>query len=164
MENMDKGLTVPKWVLIVWLKITHNAPEFICPICLPKPKSSGFQWKKPSLGGRSPCTLVPNLVLKSLSYSLSLLFSIQAHQELNVFCLLNRASFKFEIKLHVKETNILLCFFSLLPSIKGLESSSDNYLSLLWFEFGWLECNPWLFLFLNYVDWKTSTTKKEQRR
>ena len=25
---------------------TPNAPEFICPICLPKPKSSGFQWKK----------------------------------------------------------------------------------------------------------------------
>jgi hypothetical protein len=25
---------------------TPNAPEFICPIYLPKPKSSGFQWKK----------------------------------------------------------------------------------------------------------------------
>ena len=25
---------------------TPNAPEFICPICLPMPKSSGFQWKK----------------------------------------------------------------------------------------------------------------------
>ena len=31
-----------------------NAPEFICPICLPKPKSSGFQWKKASLGVHSP--------------------------------------------------------------------------------------------------------------
>ena len=25
---------------------TPHAPKFICPICLPKPKSSGFQWKK----------------------------------------------------------------------------------------------------------------------
>ena len=33
---------------------TPNAPEFICPICMPKPKSSGFQWKKASLGVRSP--------------------------------------------------------------------------------------------------------------
>jgi hypothetical protein len=40
MENMDKGLTVPKWVLV---ENTPNAQEFICPICLPKPKSSGFQ-------------------------------------------------------------------------------------------------------------------------
>ena len=29
---------------------TPNAPEFICPICLAKPKSSGFQWKMASLG------------------------------------------------------------------------------------------------------------------
>jgi hypothetical protein len=34
-------------------EITPNAPEFICPICLPKPKSSGFQCKKTSLGIRS---------------------------------------------------------------------------------------------------------------
>ena len=29
---------------------TPNVPRFISPICLPKPKSSGFQWKKASLG------------------------------------------------------------------------------------------------------------------
>ena len=29
---------------------TPNAPESICPICLPKHKCSGFQWKKASLG------------------------------------------------------------------------------------------------------------------
>ena len=40
---MDKGLTVPKWVLIVQPKNIPNALEFICPICLPKPKISGFQ-------------------------------------------------------------------------------------------------------------------------
>ena len=33
---------------------TSNALEFIWPICLPKPKTSGFQWKKASLGVRSP--------------------------------------------------------------------------------------------------------------
>ena len=35
MENMDKGLTVPKWVLIVWPKIpqmTQNlSAQFVCP-------------------------------------------------------------------------------------------------------------------------------------
>ena len=44
MENMDKGLT----------KNTPNVPKLICPICLIKPKSSEFQWKKVSLGVRSP--------------------------------------------------------------------------------------------------------------
>ena len=44
MENMDKGLTVPKWVLKdSSAKNTPNAPEFIYTICLPNPKSSGFQ-------------------------------------------------------------------------------------------------------------------------
>ena len=36
---------------------TPNAPKSICPICLPKPKNSGFQWKKASLGVRSLCFL-----------------------------------------------------------------------------------------------------------
>ena len=31
-----------------------NAPKFICPNCLPYPKSLGFLWKKVSLGVRSP--------------------------------------------------------------------------------------------------------------
>ena len=31
---------------------TPNAPEFICPNCLPKPKRLEFQWKKASLGVR----------------------------------------------------------------------------------------------------------------
>ena len=30
--------------------LAENTPEFICPICLPKPKNYGFQWKKASLG------------------------------------------------------------------------------------------------------------------
>ena len=35
-------LIVPKSVLIVWVNYTPNAPEFICPICLPKPKNWDF--------------------------------------------------------------------------------------------------------------------------
>ena len=60
MENMDKGLTT-KMGADSLAEITPNAPEFICPICLPKPKSSGFQWKKASLGVRSQWPLqTPN--------------------------------------------------------------------------------------------------------
>ena len=50
---MDKGLTVPKMGTDKSTENTPNAPEFTCPICLLKPKSSGFQWKKASLGVRS---------------------------------------------------------------------------------------------------------------
>ena len=39
---------------------TLNAPEFICPICLLKPNSSGFQWKKALLGDCSPCLSIEN--------------------------------------------------------------------------------------------------------
>ena len=42
MENMEKGLTLPKWMLINWPKI----PQFVCP--------KVFE-KKLSLGVRSPC-------------------------------------------------------------------------------------------------------------
>ena len=35
MENTDKGFTVPKWVLIVWLKIPQMpqnlSAQFVCP-------------------------------------------------------------------------------------------------------------------------------------
>ena len=33
---------------------TPNAPKFIRPICLSKPKNLGFHWRKASLGVRSP--------------------------------------------------------------------------------------------------------------
>ena len=36
-------------------KNTPNASKLIWPICLPKPKSLGFQWNKASLGVRSSC-------------------------------------------------------------------------------------------------------------
>ena len=49
MENMDKGLTVPKWVLADKLdENIPNDPNNFGPICLPKPKSLGFS-KKSSL-------------------------------------------------------------------------------------------------------------------
>ena len=50
MENMDKGLTVSKWVLMNRPKVPEM-PQ----IYLPKPKSLGFRWKKASSGVRSPC-------------------------------------------------------------------------------------------------------------
>ena len=46
---------------------TQNAPEFICPICLPKPKSLAFQWKKASLGVRCP-------LVRSMNSHLALIF------------------------------------------------------------------------------------------
>ena len=39
---------------------TPYAPKLICPNCLPKPKSLGFQWKKVWLGVRSPCLQLAN--------------------------------------------------------------------------------------------------------
>jgi hypothetical protein len=46
MENMDKGLTVPKWELINWLKIPqmpHNlSAQFFCP----SPKVWDFDEKR----------------------------------------------------------------------------------------------------------------------
>jgi hypothetical protein len=42
MENMDKGLTVPKMGVDKLAENTPNAPRFICPNCLSKPKNLGF--------------------------------------------------------------------------------------------------------------------------
>ena len=56
MENMDKGLTVPKWVLIIWPKIGQN----VCP----SPKISDF-WKKALSGCLCPCSKVSKKTLNS---------------------------------------------------------------------------------------------------
>ena len=64
MENMDKGVTVPKWA-----KNTPNTPKFICPNCLPKPKSLGFRWKKASLGVHSPWVGPKDLIPFLSSYT-----------------------------------------------------------------------------------------------
>jgi hypothetical protein len=43
MENMDKGLTVPKWVPIVWPKMPQNlSVQFVCPF----PKVLDFNEKR----------------------------------------------------------------------------------------------------------------------
>jgi hypothetical protein len=43
MENMDKGLTVPKWVQINWLKIPQNlSAQIVCP----SPKVWDFDGKR----------------------------------------------------------------------------------------------------------------------
>ena len=49
-------------------KNTTKAPEFICPICLPKPKSYGLQRKKASLGVHSPWFKQTHSVHNGLKY------------------------------------------------------------------------------------------------
>ena len=67
---MDKGLNVPRWVLIVWSKIPLNASEFICP----SPKVLDLNEKKFSLGVRSLCTQVIKMKSK-YSHELSVKLS-----------------------------------------------------------------------------------------
>ena len=43
----------------------ENAPKFIWPICLPKPKSLGFWWKKASSSVRCPWSLLCGRASKS---------------------------------------------------------------------------------------------------
>ena len=38
MENVDMGLIVPKWVLIVWLKISQMPQNFFAQFVCPSPK------------------------------------------------------------------------------------------------------------------------------
>ena len=46
MENMDKGLTVPKWVLIVWPKISQMPQNLSAQFVHPSPKVLDFNEKK----------------------------------------------------------------------------------------------------------------------
>ena len=54
MENMDKGLTVPKWVLLVWPKIPQMLQNLSAQFVCLSPKVLDFNEKKASLGVRSP--------------------------------------------------------------------------------------------------------------
>ena len=54
MENMDKGLTVPKWVLIIRPKIPQMPQNLSAQFVCPNPKVWDFDEKKASLGVRSP--------------------------------------------------------------------------------------------------------------
>ena len=53
MEIMDKGLTVPKWVLMNWPKILKIPQNVSAQIVCQSPKTLGFRWKKVSLGVHS---------------------------------------------------------------------------------------------------------------
>ena len=55
------------------VKNTPNAPKFICPNCLPKPKILGFWWKKDSLGVRSPCSKLMIILLISEYFNFEIL-------------------------------------------------------------------------------------------
>ena len=57
MENINKGPTVPKWVLINWPKIPQMPPNSSAQFVGLSPKFWDFR-KKLSLGVRSPCQLV----------------------------------------------------------------------------------------------------------
>ena len=46
MENMDKGLTVPKWVLIVWPKIPQMSQNLFTQFVCPSPKVLDFNEKR----------------------------------------------------------------------------------------------------------------------
>ena len=52
--KMDKELAVPRCSLA---ENTPNVPKTVGSICLPKPKSLEFRWKKASSGVRSPWTM-----------------------------------------------------------------------------------------------------------
>ena len=56
-ETMDKGLTVPKWVLIVWPKIPQMPQNLSAKFVCPSPKDLDFNEKKALLG-------VPSLWLR----------------------------------------------------------------------------------------------------
>ena len=46
MENMDKGLTVPKWVMIVWPKIPQMSQNLSTQIVCSSPKAWDFDEKR----------------------------------------------------------------------------------------------------------------------
>ena len=46
MKNMDKGLTVPKWVLIVWPKIPQMPQNLSAQFVCPSPKVLDFNEKR----------------------------------------------------------------------------------------------------------------------
>ena len=55
MNNSDKGLTVPIWVLKNQTKVPQMPKNLFAQIACPCPKVWDFDEKKASLGVRSPC-------------------------------------------------------------------------------------------------------------
>ena len=115
---------------------TPNAWEFICPICLPKPKCSGFQWKKASLGVRSPCPIPSVFVLVVVV----LLFSSQyvQTQSINFKSLhFNISSFKPECGCSLKCSSQCLLFSSITylkfdSKVKNISISRSSHQSSFW--------------------------------
>ena len=58
---MKTWTNVSKWVLIVLRKMPENAPEFICPICLPKSKILDFNERRLHWRPLSLPQLIPSL-------------------------------------------------------------------------------------------------------
>ena len=46
MKNMDKGLTVPKWVLINWLNVHQMPQKLFAQFACPSPKVLDFNQKR----------------------------------------------------------------------------------------------------------------------
>ena len=69
MKNMDKGFTVPKWVLISWPKILQMLQTLSAQIVYPRPKILDFNEKKASLGVRSPLFIACALNIRALSFA-----------------------------------------------------------------------------------------------
>ena len=67
MENMDKGLTVRKWVLINRPKIPQMPQNLSAQIVCPTPKVWDFDKKKASLGVRCPCSVASQFFLRNIS-------------------------------------------------------------------------------------------------
>ena len=79
---MDKGLTLPKIVPIIWPQIPKMSQKISAQFVCPSPKVSDF-WKKLSPGVRSPC-LTYNLV-SSLGIELKNL--VRHHPQLLIYLL-----------------------------------------------------------------------------
>ena len=68
MENMDKELTVPKWVLIVQPKLPQMPQNLSAQFVCPSPKVLDFNEKKTSLGVCSPWLCLSSLSHRGTAY------------------------------------------------------------------------------------------------
>ena len=74
MKNMDQGLTVPKWVMIVWLKIPQRPQNLSAQFVCPSTKVLDFNEKRFHLP--SVVHALNSLLLKNHSYSISQVMKI----------------------------------------------------------------------------------------
>ena len=105
---MDKGLTVPKWVL--GAENTPNAPELFCP----SPKVLDFN-KKASLGVRSPCFKVKRSEYHKLA--LQAIFMLKRQKKAACFCM--------NFKLVQYEYRLQIC--TIFNNIKYVQNSKHSF-------------------------------------